>query len=299
MPQVAENFTQLTDLDPVLTEIFYQNYRQVPPIRERIFGIRRSTKGKETDLRIGSFTDPRVFNGVVEYETIQRDYDITYTHTAYAKGFIVERELMDDMQYDGIFSAASEMGTAFARKQEKDAASVFNNAFTAGATAGYDGVALCSASHPRSRTDATTVSNTLTLPLTTTNVSTAENTLEALGDDHGEEVSIIGSLVVVPRALQQQAKKLFGSELDPESANNAVNVHGGLNWIVWPFLTDANAWFLLDEAFAKRVLKWYARISVEFAAENSFDTFQRKYRGYMRYSKGWSDWRFLVGSNPS
>ena len=34
----------------------------------------------------------------------------------------------------------------------------------------------------------------------------------------------------------------------------------------------------------------------EFKGEEAFDNFVAKYRGYMRYSFGVSDWRGLVGS---
>lgn len=298
MPQVHENFSQLTDLDPVLTEIFYQQYQLVPAVREQIFGMRNSTKGKETDLRIGSFSDPKVFNGGVEYQTVQRDYDITYTHTAFASGFVVERELMDDMQYDGIFTMASEMGTAFARKQEKDAASVFNNAFSS-SYLGYDAKALCADDHPRSRVDSTAVDNSQALVLNSANLETAITTMQAFKDDKGEEITIMPDTLLVPRALRKKGLELVGSPQSPEDANNAINVHSGMKLIVWPYLTDANAWFVLDSAMAKRYLKWYRRIDVEFAAQEDFDTFQRKFRGYMRYSYGWSDWRWVIGSNPS
>ena len=295
----SSNFTQLTDLDPVLTEIFHQHYSQIAPKREQIFGVRNSSKAKETDLRIDSFGDPTEFNGTVEYETPDRDYEVEYVHTQFTKGFMVERAMLDDMQYDNIFSQASNMGTAFARKQEKDAASVFNNAFTAGATVGYDAVALCSDSHPRSRTNATTVDNNLALTLTSANLETAITTMQAFRDDQGEEISIMPDTLLVPRALRKTGMELTGSALTPESANNATNVHSGMNLVVWEYLTDTNAWFVIDSTMAKRYLKWYNRVPVEFAAEDSFDTLVRKFRGYMRYSYGWSDFRWVIGSNPS
>jgi phage major head subunit gpT-like protein len=298
MPQYSENFASLTDLDPVLTDIFYQKYRQIAPMRERVFSMRNSTKAKETDQRIGSFSDPKPLKGSIQYQTVAGDFEVVYTHTEFADGFIAERRLIDDMQYDGIFKSASEMGTAFARKQEKDAASVFNNAFSS-SYLGYDSKALCADDHPRSQTDSTAVDNKLTLTLTTANVTTAINTMEAFGNDKGEEISIVPNLVIVPRALQQTALKLFGSPLDPESANNAVNVHGGMNWFMWPFLTDSNAWFVVDSTMAQEYLKWYTRIPTEFGAMEDFDSFMRKFRGYMRYSYGWSDFRWVIGSNPS
>jgi hypothetical protein len=298
MPIVGENFTQLTDLDPVLTEIFYQHYNQIAPKREQIFGMRTSTKAKETDLRIDSFGDPVEFNGKIEYETPQRDYEVVYTHTHWAKGFQIEITMLEDMQYDDIFSQASNLGTAFARKQEKDAASVFNNAFSS-SYLGYDEKALCADDHPRSRTDSTSVDNALALALNSANLETAITTMQAFKDDQGEEISIMPDTLIVPRALAKTGRELTGSTLNPETANNATNVHDGMKLVVWEYLTDSNAWFVADSTMAKRYLKWYDRVKTQFAAEDSFDNLLRKFRGRMRYSYGWSDFRWVIGSNPS
>lgn len=298
MALVSENFTQLTDLDPVLTEIFYQQYTQHPQMRSQIFGMRTSSKAKETELRIGSFSDPTEFNGTVEYETPSRDYEIEYRHTHFTKGFMVEQVMLEDMQYDGIFSQASDMGRAFARKQEKDAFSVFNNA-TSASYLGYDGKALLANDHPRSRADATAVDNLLALALNSANLEAAILAMQAFKDDKGEEISIMPDLLIVPRALRKTALEITGSELTPESGNNAINVHSGIRTMVIPWLTDTNRWFVVDSALARQHLKWWDRINTTFAAEDSFDTLIRKYRGRMRYSYGWSDFRWIIGSEPS
>src|SRR3990167_1596539 len=162
----AAAFPSLTDFDPVLTTIFNQHLGAIPPKMSLLFRELNSTKGKETDLRIGSYPDPKPFKGQIDYRSPEPDYDITYTHTEFADGFAVERKMLDDMQYDNIFDSPARLGMAFARKIEKDAASVFNNAFTASATAGYDAVALCSSSHPRGKGDtANTIDNSETLAL--------------------------------------------------------------------------------------------------------------------------------------
>lgn len=296
MALISQNFTQLADLDPVLTEIFYQHYNQHPQMRQEVFGMRRSNKAKETELRIGSFGDPVEFDGTVVYETPARDHEIVYSHTHWVKGFHIEKTLLEDMQYDGIFQQASEMGRAFARKQEKDAWSVFNNATTA---VGYDGKALVANDHPRSRTDATAVDNYLALALNATNLETAITTMQAFGDDKGEEISIMPDLLIVPRALRKTALELTGSPLNPETGNNAINVHSGLRTMVIPWLTDSNRWFVVDSALARQHLKWWDRIDPEFAADEDFNTLLRRYRGRMRYSFGWSDFRWVIGSEPS
>lgn len=295
MVQISSNFPQLSDLDPVLSGIFFQQYEALPAYRNLIFGVRQSDKAKETDLRIGSLGDPLAFDGTVVYDSADPDYAIEYTHVEYTRGFQVERKLLDDGQYAGIFDQASALGVAFARKQEKDAASVFNNAFSVAAP-GYDGLPLCSDSHVRSQSDATTISNTRTDALSATALDAAIVQLMGLGDDLGEPISTIPTLLLVPQALRRTALELTESAFSPEDDSNAVNVNAGLRTIVWPYLTSSTAWFVLDGVMAQRVLKWYDRVLPEFAAEDSFDTLIRKYRGYARWSFGWSDWRFVVGS---
>ena len=301
MVQHQGAFGQLTDLDPALDDIFIEAYNAVPDIIGMLFGVRTSTKEKETDLRIGSFADPVDFDehGSIVYDTAQADYEIEYKHTQLVSGFSVTQSMLEDMQYDNIFDRAEALGTAFARKRQKDAMSVFNNGFTAGAYAGYDTDALFSDSHNRSKTDTTSVDNNLALVLNSTNLETAITTHQGLKDDRGEEISTMPNILLVPRALRKTALELTESELTPESANNAINVHSGMQTLVSPYLTDTNAWFVIDSTMASRFLKWYNRILPTFAAEDSFNNLIRQYRGRMRYSYGWSDFRFAVGSNPS
>ena len=144
MVQYSGNFSVLTDYDPILTDIFYQHYTQQNPEGGvvQLFNRQMSNKAKETDLRIGGFSDPTEFDGRIQYQDAERGYQIEYSHTEFASGFQVERKLADDQQYGNIFSRAEELGTAFARKRRKDAASVFNNAFST-SFLGYDSKALC------------------------------------------------------------------------------------------------------------------------------------------------------------
>lgn len=300
MVQHSGNFTQLTDYDPILTDIFYQHYTQELGSGGvmQLFNQLASSKAKETDLRVGGFKDPVEFNGTIEYTDAERGYEVEYSHTEYALGFQVERKLHDDQQYGNIFGRAEELGTSFARKRRKDGASVFNNAFSTSFN-GYDAKPLCETTHNRSRTDTTAVSNELTLALNNDNLETAITTMQDFGDDLGEEITIMPNVLVVPRALRKTALEVTQSEKQPANANNAINVHEGMSVIVDPYLTDTNAWFVIDTGMARRYLKWYDRVMPEFKATDDFDTFIRKYAGYMRYTFGWSDFRWIIGSNPS
>ncbi len=302
MVQYQGNFPELVDIDPVLTDIFFDHYNAIPDIAPDLYTMRSSDKAHETDKRVGSFSDPVDFDktGVVPYDTAEDDYTIVYTPTHFVRGFSVTQVMLEDLQYDNIFQRASNLGTAFARKRAKDAVATFNTAFTAGATAGYDGVALCSATHPRSETDATQVSNTLALALNSTNLETAITTMQAFGDDRGEEISVEPNILLVPRALRKTALELTESEYTPGSANNAINVHAGMMTMVSGYLTDSNAWFVIDSNMAKMgMLKWVNRILPAFSGFDEPKVLQRNFQGRMRYARGWSDWRWIIGSNPS
>jgi len=296
---MAASFPELTDLDPVLTEIFYQHLVPTTPQMDALFRLTTSTKGQEVDLRVGSIANPEPFRGQVDYHGIESDYSITYKHTEFADGIEIERKLLDDAQYAGIFDSAAMLAQSFSRRRDDDAASVFNHAFSSSYT-GYDSVALCSDSHPRGKNNATVVDNSYALALSKANLGTIRTAMRKFVDDQGRRISIRPDTLLVPPDLEETAHDIVRSPLDPDSANNRANMfYGLLKVIVWDALTDTNAWFLIDSQMSKRYLKWVDRISPEFAAVDDFDTMRRKYRGYMRYSYGWSEWRWIIGSNPS
>jgi len=297
MPQISENFGQLVDLDPVLTEIFYQKYNQMPTQMDALYNVRSSSKAKETDLLVGSFSDPPVWDGQVEYEDAPADFEVEYVHKKYVKGFQVTQDMLEDLQYDQIFQKPQDLGVAFARFREKSAMSIFPNAFTAGATAGYDAVALCSNSHPRSDEDATAVDNLLTAALGHEALENAIVQLMALKDDRGNEINLVPDLLVVGRGLRKTAHELVESPYTPESAENAVNIHEGeMRYLVTPYITSGTAWFVVDSVMSKRWLKWFDRVPVQFMAEDDFDKDMRKYKARTRFSFGWSNFRWVVGS---
>ncbi len=297
--EASAGFPNLVDLDPVLTEIFYQKYRQINPLLlNTIFGVRQSTKAKETSLRVGSFGDPQPWEGQVNYDDADPDYEIEWSHSHLTNGFKVEKTMIEDMQYQGIFDNAGNLGQSFNRKVVKDEASVFNNAFAG--VLGYDGKTLVATDHPRSKSDATAVSNSMgTAALTEANLETAIVQLEGLGDDRGEQTVAMATHLVVGRAQRLKALKLTGSTLEPETANNAVNTHTSLTPLVHPLITG-NKWFVADAGMSMMAMLWFWRLMAEFGSEDDRSkTLMRSYFGRTRYSYGWQDWRWVVGSNAA
>lgn len=311
MPDVSAHWATL--LDPALTRAFYIGFsdggRRASMIPE-LYDVRRSSRASETYQGVGvlstnawNFED----SGRVQYEDIAKGYPKTFTHVEFAKGIMVQRKLVDDNQTQIVFDSARGLGDSAYRKREKGAASVFNNAFTDTGTnddgqaiAGPDGVGLVSTAHPLNAETSTTQSNEGTAALSAANLGAARRAMHEFTDDSGDIMDNMADLLLVPPELEDTALELTQSQLAPESGNNAINPQRGRFQVkVWHYLTDPNAWFLIDSSRMRQALIWYDRIPLEFAREEDFETLFAKWRAYMRYSYGWVDWSWIWGSNPS
>lgn len=304
MPDVSAKWAQL--LSPALSEAFYIALDDQPAsLIDTLFGVRGSARADEQHLGRGvlssdgwNFKD----TGRVQYDDRKKGFAKTFSHGTFAKGIVVERELVEDQLTGPAFDDTRDLAASAFRKREKSAASVFNNAFTSTtnddgySTLGPDSVVLCSGSHPRSAEDATTWSNAGTSALTKPNVATTRTSMIRFQNDRGDIMDVMPDLLIVPPELEDAALEITQSQLDPASANNAVNPQAGrFRSVVWHYLTDSNNWFMAETARMKQSLLWYNRVPVQFFQEDDFDTFQAKFAARMRYSYGWRDASWVYG----
>ena len=296
-------------LEPGLREVFTSAaFGRPTPVMERLFGPRDSGKYQESYLSGGAFGLVPRFEGSVEYDDLSQGWKTVITNPEFAKGIYVKRAWVDDEQYGMISQMTAALGDTFGVTREVDAADIFNSAFTSGtyrtgdSNLGGDGVVLASASHPRSPKDATTQSNFSAYALSLDNWDTVRQNGGALTDDRGNMVGVNYDTILVPRELERTARQIFDPRAmwEPGSAEFTVNMFAGTTTIiVWDYLTDANAWFALDSRLMKRHLIWQNRVPLEFAREGDFDGIGQKFRGYVRYGRGFSDWRWVYGANPA
>lgn len=296
---ISEQWAEL--LEPGLREIF-EVQREALAAESRIpilFNQLTSQKAAEHFLGAGGMSDWDEYKGVIEYEDFDKLYKTTLTHKEFVKGFTVERKLVDDDLYSFITPQPKALALSAMRTREKHAASVFNNAFTSGYTGG-DSIILCSASHPLAPTHAADVqSNAGSSALSYDSIIATRKLMRKFTDDRGQLVPINPDTVVYPPDLEDVAMIIKQSTEKPGTADNDANiVAGGIvkNWVSWDYLDDTNNWFMIDSQLAKQQLLWIDRVALEFALDPSA-SYQLKanYRGYMRYSYGWSDYRWVYG----
>lgn len=315
---IPGNFPTL--LEPGLRMVFHDGLRGAERRfrAAEIFTYERSTRASEKVQGVGELgTD--AFNrfqrtGRVGYDSFAPTWLSERRHREFAAGIQFDRATIEDNLYldDGIPRAFTgpvrKQARALALFRELSAAAVFNNAFTDSgvdregfSVSGPDGVGLCSTAHPVSPSDLTTTqSNEFNLAFTPANITAVKLAMQGWTDDRGNPAGVEPDTLIVPVQLAEIAWIINTSDKDPFSANNTPNPHKG-RWkiIVWSFLTDADAWFMVDSELSREFLIWYERIAPELNASRDFDTFIARFSVYNRFSRGWDDWRWIAGSNAN
>lgn len=303
-------------LEPKLRKVFYETYDEIPSQFDKVFNIKTSKKAKETDYRIGAMKPWEMFGSgagttygtgtnypSVEYQTIPAGAENEYVHQEFADGFIVERKFIDDEKYGVIEKMTKDLARAGRAKVETDAAKFVGDGFAdVSADTGdptkaiYDGEALFSADHPLLNSTEK-VSNLITTKLSVEGLKTASTMMRQMKDEAGKKIGLKPNTLIVTAENEWLARELLNSTHLPGTDLNDVNVmKSKYEIIVWDYLDDIdeNLWILMDSN--RHDLNWFWRFKPEFGREKDFDTFVQKYKGYMRYSYGASDFRGIIGS---
>lgn len=172
---------------------------------------------------------------------------------------------------------------------------MLNRAFNSSYTGG-DGKELLATDHPSLAGD---WSNELGTPADLSEASLEDLLIQidTATNSRGLEIAIKGEKLIVPSQLAFEAERIMKSNLQNDTANNAVNavksrglLPGGV--VVNHYLTDTDAWFVKTNA--PDGLLGFQRTPFEFTKDSDFDTDNFKHKGYERYVFGWTDPRGLL-----
>lgn len=289
-------------LAPGIREWFYVGYNGVPSMLNELFNVQTSDSAEEFFHSFGSVApDSWVLyeqSGVVPKVSFDKGYKSTFTHQEYAVEADVQRKFIDDNKYANVLDIATQLGRSAALKREIDAASVFNNADSSSYPGG-DGVELCDASHPASPTKGSvTQGNISALALAVDSVETVRQAMMAVTDDTNNIVGVMPDLLLVSTALENTAKTICETEGVVGKGDNDINPQNGrFRYLVWPRLTSSTAWFMIDSGLMKQSLFWFDRVAPGVKRKVQDETLFSTWIGYMRYSYGWRDWRWIHQGN--
>lgn len=303
-PHISTNFGDL--LDPRFQKIFYEQYDQLPSMIDDLFS--KQTHNGRADMKwssVGAFGDWNDFTGTVTYDSLNQGYDTTATYLEFVSGCQVERKLFDDDQFNIMDKRPQGLAIAANRTREKHAARLLNNMTSVDSYfyVNSEGVSLVSDSHTTNASGVSTASgfdNKVTSALSATALSAARIQGQKFRDDRGNRMQVNFDELWIPIDLYDQAWEIVNSTGKLDTANNNKNVHEGKYKIKsWNYLTDASDWSLQDSTMRKMCAHWVDRTPMEFKMAEDIDTLVAKWRGYMRYSFAWTDWRFIVGASVS
>lgn len=292
-------------LDPRFERIFYETYQDLPDMLMRLYSFppdngRDSMKWSQ----VGTLGDWSEFEGSVIYDSQSQGYDVIATHVEFASGIQVERKLFDDDQYNVMDQKPMALARSAFRTRQGHGARIFNYAFSNDTLfyANSEGVPLCSDSHTTESGASTSTGfdNYSTSSLTATAVAAGRIAMVDFRGDRAERITVVPDELWYPPNLYERAYEIIKASGKVDTDLNNPNVHmGQYTGHEWNYLTDVNNWFMVDGSMRREHLHWIDRIPMEFAMAEELDSIVAKWRGYMRYSMAYSDWRWIHGFQVS
>ena len=290
------------ELEPGLNALFGMEYNRYEGQHAEIFDTESSDRAFEEEVMLSGFgaAPTKAEGNAVAFDDANEAYTARYNHETVAMAFSITEEAVEDNLYDklsGRYTRA--LARSMAHTKQVKAANVLNNAFTAGASAGGDGVALCATDHPLTNGGTFANEPTTAADLNETSLEDALIKIAGFVDERGLIIALRGMKLIIPRQLQFVAERLMASNLRVGTADNDVNaikstgmLPGG--YTINDYLTDTDAFFIKSDA--PNGLKHFERMPLSTAMDPGFDTGNMRYKARERYSFGFSDPRAVFGS---
>ena len=288
---------------PGVHAVWGQMYTEHADEFSDLYEIEESGQAYEEDVQVTGFglAPVKAEGAGAAYDSEIQGFVQRYTHIAYALGFKVTYEELRDNLYATVAMRRSQ-ANAFSMKQtiENVAASVYNDAFTGNVFTFADSQSLLSTAHVNATGG--TYSNRLSPDADLSEASLEDICIQIMGvqTDRGLLVQIMPRSLIVPRQEWFNANRILKSVLQPDSAQNNLNVLKATN--AFPegiklnhYLTAAHAWFVRTNCPNGMRMFWRDHPSLE--QDNDFDTKNAKALSYMRLSVGATDPRGIFGSN--
>jgi len=287
---------------PGIKAFWGQVYDEHKEEYSELFDSDTSSMNYEEDVQLTGFglAPVKSEGSGVAYDSELQGFTTRYTHVAYALGYIVTKEELDDNLYEQVSRRrAAALAMSFRQTKENVGANIYNRAFNS-TYLGGDGVSLANTAHPNTSGGTFANKPSVDADLSEASLEDALTAIMGFQNDRGLLINVMPKSLIVARQNFWNANRILKSAYTPTTANNAVNVLVATNAlpegiVMNHYLTSPNAWFVRTNI--QNGLKYYSRVGIQFDQDNDFDTMNAKAKGYERYSFGWTDPRAIFGVN--
>ena len=289
------------ELEPGLNALFGLEYKNYENQHAEIFDTENSDRAFEEEVMLSGFDKAAVKSegSAVSYDNAQETFTARDQHETIALSFAITEEAIEDNLYDKISTRYTKaLARSMAQTKQVKAATILDNAFTAGASAGGDGKALLATDHP---TIAGTFSNELATSADLSETSLEQSVIDIakMTDERGFKIAATGQKLIIHPAQQFIAERIMKSANRVGTADNDINALASKGmipqgYVVNNFIADDDAFYIKTDV--PNGLKHMVRAPIKTAMEGDFETGNVRYKARERYSFGFSDPRGLFGS---
>lgn len=263
-------------------------------------GAQENTTGKTGFGKVKQFEDGSDIPTVLRYKT----YTTKVIYRNYGGAVEVTKNLIEDRDFQSELDEMKDMSRSVNYSMDESGCQLYNGGFSTTITVnGYDvtwygdAVPLFSTVHPTTVPGGSSQSNASSTGIKEShdNLEIARLALMRQKTDNALAMGMAGKLTLITSLDNEKlSKEIFGSDLQPQNANHAINVFkGAMDLVTTTFLDTTNgglnsAWFLSNLAMAKlyQVSRQEKRLESDVNIRNKMVTYTVDAR-WANCSKEW------------
>jgi hypothetical protein len=286
---------------PGIREIYGTELKQLPQVYKEVFKVMTSDRNFEEYLQLAGIglASEKAQGAMVEFDSAKQDFAQRFFHITYGKGMRITREAMEDNMAVNLSQLMSkELAKSLIINKEIVHANILNRAFNSSYVWG-DGKELCATDHP---VNAGGVNRNELSVAADISEAALEQAIQDIYDEVGPDglrCQITPKRLLINHYQMFTVERILRSTNRVATADNDTNALRSMNFfntdpIVWRYLTDTDAWFILTDR--EPCLVSYQRRAPAIDTNNDFHTQDAEYISTERFSCGAGDHRGIFGS---
>lgn len=240
----------------------------------------------------------------VPYDNAKMGPKVMGVDKEFGLGFALTRRTIEDDMYGKANQSAKWLGHALNMTHEFRSAQLLDDAFAGATFKGIDNLSLCNTAHTLINSGST-VANALATPvgMSIAGITALQNLAQLCKDENGDPHKVVLDTILYgnDQGTHQKVLQIFGSDLEPFTANNQDNAikkqFGSITKIMSHYQASTTNYFMIDSK--QNDCNFVTRRAPLFEDDWDFNTKAAVYSVSTRFLIWFVGWRGWYGSNPS